>query len=386
MYFVKLIIPILTVFLFAQLLVSCGGGNAQNDKTGGSDSTSTDSSNATGTQGGNSRWGGSKDSQADVIPVEVTVIKRGLISDFILLSTNLETEKMASVYSRVQGLVNSILVEEGDYVKKGQVLMTLEADEYVLAEEKARLNYLNQKSDFDRMEAMFQQNLLSKEEFQRAKFTLEGLNVDWKQAKLNLSYTRITAPIAGVVGDRLIKPGDRIQPTDKLYSVINTTEMIAVVYAPEKELGNVRKNQQAFITSDHLAGQQYEGWIKRVSPVVDPQSGTFKITIGVKNTNNVLRAGMFVNTHIITATHENAVLIPKKAIVYENEQLSVFVVKDSVATKVNLKVGFQDHEKIESLEGIEEGDKIIVVGQAGLKNNTKVRIVNEQKNELAIKD
>ena len=249
-----------------------------------------------------------------------------------------------------------------------------------------KLNYLNQKSDFDRIEAMYQQSLMSKEEFQRAKFTLDGLNVDWKQAKLNLSYTQITAPIAGVVGDRLIKPGDRIQPTDKLYTVINTNEMIAVVYAPEKELGNVRKNQQAFITSDHLVGQQYEGWIKRVSPVVDPQSGTFKITIGVKNTNNVLRAGMFVNTHIVTATHENAVLIPKKAIVYENEQLSVFVVKDSVATKINLKVGFQDHEKIESLEGIEEGDRIIVVGQAGLKNNTKVRIVNEQKNELAIND
>jgi RND family efflux transporter MFP subunit len=123
-----------------------------------------------------------------------------------------------------------------------------------------------------------------------------------------------------------------------------------------------------------------------VSPVVDPQSGTFKITIGVKNKKNILRAGMFVNTHIVTATHENAVLIPKKAIVYENEQLSVYVVKDSIAKKINLKVGFQDHEKIESLEGIEEGDRIIVVGQAGLKNNTKVRIVNEQKNELAIKD
>jgi RND family efflux transporter MFP subunit len=386
MYFRNLATLIVAVFILAQLNVSCGGGNAQNDKTGGTDSTSTDSSKASLNEGRNPGFGGPQNSQADVIPVEVTVIKRGLISDFILLSTNLETEKMASVYSRIQGLVNSILVEEGDYVKKGQVLMTLEADEYVLAEEKARLNYLNQKSDFDRMEAMFQQNLLSKEEFQRAKFTLEGMNVDWKQAKLNLSYTRITTPIAGVVGDRLIKPGDRIQPTDKLYSVINTNEMIAVVYAPEKELGNVSKNQLAFITSDHLAGQQYEGWIKRVSPVVDPQSGTFKITIGVKNKKNILRAGMFVNTHIVTATHENAVLIPKKAIVYENEQLSVYVVKDSIAKKINLKVGFQDHEKIESLEGIEEGDRIIVVGQAGLKNNTKVRIVNEQKNELAIKD
>ena len=78
-------------------------------------------------------------------------------------------------------------------------------------------------------------------------------------------------------------------------------------------------------------------------------------------------------------------LTPLSAIVYENEQLSVYVVKDSIANKVALKVGFQDHEKIESLEGIEEGDQIIVVGQAGLKDRTKVRIVNERKNDLAFK-
>lgn len=376
----KSIILLLIIFLMAHFNISCGGGGAQNGDSSGSDSSKTGGENE-----GRNGNGSNNKIDTDIIPVEVTKVKRGLISDFILLSTNLETEKMASVYSRVQGLVENISAEEGDNVKKGQILMTLEADEYVLAEEKARLNYLSQKSDYNRMEAMYQENLLSKEEFEKARYTLQGLEVDWKQAKLNLSYTRITTPIAGVVGDRLIKPGDRIQPADKLYSVINTSEMIAVVYAPEKQMGNVVKNQRAYITSDHLDGEQYEGWIKRVSPVVDPQSGTFKITIGVKNKNNILKSGMFVNTHIITATHENAVLIPKTAIVYENEQLSVYVVRDSIVNKVALKVGFQDGEKIESLEGIEEGDLIIVVGQAGLKDKTKVRIVNERKNDIALK-
>ena len=381
----KSIIHILIIFLLAHFNISCGGGNAKNGDSSGADSTHSDSSKVGSEKEGRSGMDDNNQIDTDIIPVEVTQVKRGLISDFILLSTNLETEKMASVYSRVQGLIDNISAEEGDNVKKDQILMTLEADEYVLAEEKARLNYLSQKSDFDRMQAMYEENLLSKEEFEKAKFALQGLEVDWKQAKLNLSYTRIKAPIAGVVGDRLIKPGDRIQPADKLYTVINTSEMIAVVYAPEKQLGSVVKNQRAYITSDHLAGEQYEGWIKRVSPVVDPQSGTFKITVGVKNPNNILKAGMFINTHIITATHENAVLIPKTAIVYENEQLSVYVVRDSMANKVTLKVGFQDHEKIESLEGIEEGDQIIVVGQAGLKDKTKVRIVNERKNDLAVR-
>jgi RND family efflux transporter MFP subunit len=145
----------------------------------------------------------------------------------------------------------------------------------------------------------------------------------------------------------------------------------------------VKKSQSAFVTSDHITGEKFEGWIKRVSPVIDPQSGTFKITIGVKNRENRLRSGMFVNTHIITATHNNAVLIPKRAIVYENEVMNVFIVRDSLAHKLILKVGFQDHEKVESLEGISEGDLIIVIGQAGLKDKTKVKIVNVKQNDLA---
>ena len=368
--------------LFVLSLLSCNQ-DSSDDKSAANTQDAKADTTAEGVKVSAEKENGKK---AELVPVEVAIVKRGRISDFILLSTNLETEKMADVYSRVQGLVQEMYVEEGDFVKKGQVLISLEADEYVLAEEKAHLNYEKQKSDFSRLQAMFEQNLLSNEEFEQARFSLKSLEVDWSQAKLNLSYTRITGPISGVVGDRMRKLGDRIQPSDKLFTLINTDEMIAVVYAPEKELGNVRKNQAAFLTSDNLRNENFDGWIKRVSPVVDPKSGTFKITIGVKNRNNSLRAGMFVNTHIITAVHENAVLIPKTAVVYENEQINVFVVKDSVATKQLLKVGFQDHEKVESLEGIEEGDHIIIVGQAGLKDKTRVNIVNIKDEHLVAAD
>ncbi|MFQ5770031.1 MAG: efflux RND transporter periplasmic adaptor subunit, partial [bacterium] len=296
----------------------------------------------------------------------------------ILLSSNLETEKMTDVYSRVQGLVDKIFVEEGDYVKKNQVLMKLEADEYSLAEAKARVEYEQQNSLYERSEAMYKKQLLSKEEFEQARFGIEAKKIQWQQAKLNLDYTNITSPISGVIGERLKRQGDRIQPSDKLFTVINTEEMIAVVHIPEKEISNIAKGQRAFVTSDHLPGKEFSGWIKRVSPVVDPQSGTFKVTIGLRNVENRLRPGMFVNIHIITDTHKNAVLIPKTAIVYENENMHVFVVRDSLAHKITLKAGYQDYEKVESLSGIEEGEKIIVVGQAGLKDKTKVNIVAER--------
>ncbi len=378
MQFQKPIVTFLLVIFFAIMNIYCGNNSAdgEGEDTTGADSTASDSSDKKSED--------EEEQKIDAIPVEVTTIMRGTISDYILLSTNLETEKMTDIYSRVQGIVDKIYVQEGDKVRKNQVLLELEGEEYRLAEKRAHLNYLQQESDYQRFKSMYEEDLLSKEEFEKARFTTEGLKVDWEQAQLNFSYTKIKSPISGVVGDRVIKIGDRIQPTDKLFNVINTDEMIAVVYTPEKELGNLRKNQTAYISSDNISDMRFTGWIKRVSPVVDAQSGTFKVTIGVKNVDNKLRAGMFVNAHIVIDTHEEAVLIPKTAIVYENEMMNVFVVRDSLAHKITLKVGFQDHEKVESLAEIEEGDKVIVVGQAGLKDQTKVKIVSERKIDFVV--
>lgn len=319
-----------------------------------------------------------KDAAEDLIPVEVTTLRQGEISSFILLSSNLETERMADVYSRVQGVVEKILVEEGQTVSKGQILATLEADEYELASQRALVDFHKQESIFERAEQMHAKKLFSNEEFEQAKFTKESAEIAYKQAKLNLDYTRIESPISGVVGERLVRVGDRVQPSAKLFAVVNTEEIIAVIHVPEKEIGRIRIGQEAFVMSDHLANHQFLGKVKRVSPVVDPQSGTFKVTIGINNKSNKLRPGMFINVHVITETHMDAVLVPKPAIVYENENMNVFVVRDSIAHKAVLNAGFQNYEFVEALNGLEPGDQIIIVGQSGLKDQTKVKVVSER--------
>jgi len=230
---------------------------------------------------------------------------------------------------------------------------------------------------------MFQKNLLSKEEFEKAKYTKETALVQWEEAKLNLGYTKIKSPISGRVGERLAKIGKRIQPTDKLFSVVDNSQVIAVVYVPEKNINQLKIGQKAKVFSDNLGGQSFDAWIKRISPVVDPSSGTFKVTVGVRNRSNRLRPGMFVNVNIIIDTHKDVVLIPKNAVVYENEAMIVYVVRDGVAYKIRLTPGYEDNEKIESLQDIEAGEKIIVVGQAGMKDKTPVNIVNERPNALA---
>jgi len=369
---------LISVICAGLLNIHCSGGDAN---SGDNDQVETAANDdTTSIKKDKKKADGDDSKEEDLVPVETTTAAIGDISSFILLSSNLETEKMTDVYARVEGLVEKIYAEEGDFVEKNKVLMKLEADEYVLAEAKARVDYELEKNLYERKQAMFEKQLLSKEEFETAKFAGEAKKILWQQAQLNLAYTKITASISGVIGERLKRPGDRIQPTDKLFTVINNEEMIAVVHVPEREIGTLKKGQKAFITSEHLKNEKFSGWIKRVSPVVDPQSGTFKVTIGIRNEKKRLRPGMFVNTHIITDTHQKTVLIPKIALVYENENVHVFVVRDSIAHKISLEAGYQDFANIESLSKIEPGEKVIVVGQAGLKDQTKVNIVAEREN------
>ena len=172
----------------------------------------------------------------DRIPVEVMSISSGEISAYLLLSSNLEMEKMADFYPRVQGLVKNMRVEEGDFVQKGQALVTLEPDEYAIAERKAFVDYSQEKNMFERAEAMLEKKLFSVEEFEQAKYRKQAQKLAWDEAKLNLDYTVVSVPISGIVGERMCRTGDRIQIPDKLLSIINTDEMIAVVYVPEKEI------------------------------------------------------------------------------------------------------------------------------------------------------
>jgi len=355
------------VFLSLQLL-SIGCGSSAGKEKAGADSTSTDSLKT------------NKDSlkvKIERIPVEIAILSQGSISDYLLLNSNLETEVMADVYSKIQGIVKEIKREEGQYVQAGDTLLTLVADEYVLAEKRARVEYDKQTKNFERLKAMYETKLLSMEEFETARYGLETVELQWREARLNLDYTYIKSPISGFIGERLTKIGARIQPSDKLFSVVNNSQVIAVVYVPEKKnIGSLRVNQKAVISSDNLKNKDYEGWIKRISPVVDPASGTFKVTVGVKNTGSSLRPGMFVNVRIVVDTHEQVVLVPKLAVVYENEYKNVYVVRDSLAHKIRLSAGFEDSEKLEAKDQIQAGESIIIVGQSGMKDKTPVKVVS----------
>lgn len=365
-YFLSLLFAVISLLCLTGCSGKTNAGREKSDKNADSRSAQ-DSSSA-------------QDSAAkallDRIPVEVADAAAGDISNYLLLSSTIETENAVDIYPLVSGIIETILVEEGDRVQKDQALLHLEDDDIILNEKKTEVDYLQQKANFARMEKMHSQALISDEDFENARFNLQQAEIARDKARLTRERTTIRSPITGIVTQRLVQPGNLVSPSSKLFTVTDPTEMICRVWVPERELRQLREGQKAYISTQDAQKNRYTGWIKRISPVVDPATGTCKVTLGIRDGNRELRPGMFVRTEIITDTHENAVLAPKNALIYESDHPWVFVVEDTLALKKRVEIGFTNGSRFEAKSGLNPGDLVVVVGQNALKDSTAVRIVN----------
>ncbi|MCK4761184.1 MAG: efflux RND transporter periplasmic adaptor subunit [Candidatus Aminicenantes bacterium] len=327
------------------------------------------------TEKGNKKDVGQKkeEKDTDAVPVQVTSPVRGNISSFLLFSSNVDSEKMVDIYPLTSGIIEKIDYYEGDKVKKGTVLAILDDREASINESKARINYEQLKVEFDRQEEIYKKDLISKEDYERLRFRKENASLEWKQAKLLLSYTRITSPIAGVVTKRHIKAGNKITTVQLAFSVVNVKEKIAVVNIPGQEREHLYLKQKSII----LAGdRQVPGFVKRISPAIDPESGTFKVTVEVKDPGNLLAVGQFVNVKIIKKVHRDVILLTKEALIYDGGKIFVFVIdEENQASKKLIQTGFEDGTRVEVMAGLSDKDRVVTAGKSSLKNKTLVKII-----------
>jgi membrane fusion protein (multidrug efflux system) len=159
-----------------------------------------------------------------------------------------------------------------------------------------------------------------------------------------------------------------------LFVVADFNPLRAKIYVPEKDIGRIYEGQRAKITIEAEPGLDFSGVVKMISPVVDPSSGTSKVTIDIDDHKGKLKPGMFASIFITTETHNNALIIPKKALILESDLDQVYIYQEGNAHKVNLKVGFTSGDDLEVLSGLEEGDLVVIAGQDGLREGLPLRI------------
>ena len=316
-----------------------------------------------------------KADQSAAVPVETAPVTVGDISNFFTGTATLEAQDETEVVAKVGGVVKEILAEEGSYVVPGDVLAKLDDEKLAVQHEQAEANLKNLESEYERAQQLFKGNLISAQDFQRTEFEYQSEKAAYDLSRLNLEYASIRTPIGGVVAERKIKVGNMVLPNQATFRVTDLDPLLAELYVPERQIGRLQVGHAATLTADALKDAEFTGRIDRICPVVDPSTGTVKVTVGVHDTSRRLKPGMFARINIVHDVHTNATLVPRDAVIIEDNESAVFTVRDGIAFRQVVETGYVNPTQIEVVKGLKADETVVTAGKASLKDSTRVEAV-----------
>jgi membrane fusion protein (multidrug efflux system) len=322
-------------------------------------------------------------SRADIeaatpIPVEVVLPERSDIFATYDVTSTIASDADAPAVARVGGEIIELLVEEGDRVLAGQILARLDG-------ERLRLEMLSAKADMERIRGEYERytdlaarGLVSEAMFDGLRFDLEELQATYDLARLNYEYSMIRAPISGLVSARDIKLGQSIDANAVAFRITDTKELLAYLQIPQAELGKFAAGHSATFSVDSMPDSQYAATITRISPTIDTRNGTFRATAYIDNRSGDLAPGMFARFTIAYEKHNDALVIPERALVEEDNQTVVYVVENGQVSRRVIRTGIETDGLIEVLDGLGADEEVVVVGQSGLRDGSKVAASNKR--------
>jgi len=211
------------------------------------------------------------------------------------------------------------------------------------------------------------------------KYLYETAKTQLEQAELNLQYATITSPFSGVITSRLVDQGEMIRVGTVMFLLADMDKLLARIYVPEKELARISLGNRVRLESEMFPGETFSGLVEMISPVVDPTTGTVKVTVHVSEDRDKLKPGTFCSAYILTETHENSLAISRKALVPDVEDTEVYVVEDGrVARLRKITVGIEQGDTLEVLAGLEDGDQVVLVGKEALRDGSPVKLINQE--------
>ncbi|MCI0451855.1 MAG: efflux RND transporter periplasmic adaptor subunit [Candidatus Latescibacteria bacterium] len=352
------IAPVLVVAVSASL-GACGKGGGAGQ--------------AQGAQGGAPGNGAPKQPP---VPVAVASAETGSIASYYTATATLAADKEAEILARVSGVVEKLLCEEGDIVAEGAELLLIDNDEYAFRLEQAVADRKDLETRMERTQAMRDQDMVSAEEYETVVNDLAAAKAAEGMARLNLSYTRVTAPFAGRVVTRNVDPGQTVNLGTQLFVVSDFTPLLARVHVPAKEFNKLKPDQPVDLVLDSN-GTKLRGRIRLVSPTIDPASGTIKVTVEINEYPAGVRPGDFAQVSIVTERRNNSTLVPKIAVVNDRGEQIVYVSQaDTTAERRVVEIGFQDDQNAEVLTGVTVGDRVVVKGQRSLKHGAAIKVLD----------
>lgn len=343
------------------------------------------------------------------VAVETAPVGQDTVRELRSFTGTLQPAAQFQVAPKVGGRLIRLDVDIGDRVERGQIIARMDDDEHVqdvaqaeaelqVAQaqvEEARSNLTAARRELERIQQLRRQNLASESQLDAAQAEAQALEsrvrvalaqVAQRQAALEaarvrLSYTVIRADWEGeygvrVVGERLVDEGTTLSANTPVVSLLGIGELLAVVYAAERDYPRLHLGQDALISVDAYAGERFAGQVLRIAPQFREASRQARIEVRVPNPEERLKPGMFVRVQVQLAQADDAQVVPVEAVVSRNRQSGVFLVEEGdegpVARFVPVRTGISEGSRVQILEPTLQG-RVVTLGQHLLDDGTPLR-------------
>ncbi len=297
------------------------------------------------------------------------------IKDRINLPGSIEPWTRLELKARVGGMVDALEVNEGDEVKKGDLLIRIDTDDYRIALDRAKAAYELARANYERDKAVYAKGIIPTTQMDIKETNLQTAKADLENAELLYSRCMIKAPMAGVVKRLDAKVGLLLSVGDPVAEILKIDQVKAVVGIPESDISAVRRLDTVDLTVQALDNRIIKGKKHFLSPAPETAARLFRLELALDNPDRSILPGMFVRADVVKRIEQNAVAIPFYSVVTRNDEQFVFVEEEGVAVKRPVKLGIMEKWMVQVTQGLSPGERILVEGHRDVENNQPVNVV-----------
>lgn len=320
---------------------------------------------------------------ARVINVETRALETQPFTEEIRLTASVTANQDVQVAAQESGAIQSILVDKGTHVSKGQGIAKI--DDAILSAQvdQARAQADLAQQTWDRRKRLYEEDQVGSEiAYLEAKFAAEQTAANLKALEERLARTTIRAPFEGVLDQRMIEVGTMVAPGQVVGRVVDLDPVKVVAGVPERYANDVHTGADVDVTFDVFQGQTFKAKIGYVGATVDPRNRTFPIEVVVPNAKGAIKPEMIANVSVARRELTDAVVVPQDALVRVENGYVVFVAEDTpsgtVARVRPVQTGPTQRNLVVIESGVSAGDRLIVVGQKSVADGDRINIVGSR--------
>ena len=313
-------------------------------------------------------------------------IEPSTITDRINLPGLIEPWTRLQLLAKIGGTVEEVLVTEGNYVKKGDVLARIEELDYKIASDRAQALFKLAKEDFERDQALYKKGVTPTATLDTNRTKMQTAKADYDNAQLMLKRTVVTSPMDGIIKSLDAKIGLQLAVGDPVAEILELSRVKAVIGIPESDVTAVRTLDTIDITIQALDDKKIEAVKHFLSPAPETTARIYNLELKIDNSDGAILAGMFVRADIIKKRVENSISIPFYSVISRNDEQYVYIEQDGLAVKRFVSLGIMENWMIEVVDGLSAGDNLIVEGHRDVEAGQKINVVKslESIEEMAL--